>query len=125
MRDALNKTGKPIVFAMCQWGEERVWEWGMDMGNSWRTTLDISNSFASMKFNFWQSKNLGKYAGPGGWNDPDMLEVGNNNMTIAEQRTHFAIWCIHKFILILGTDLTQITDDVLTIITAKDLIATN
>ena len=84
MRDALNRTGRPIFYAICNWGEENIWEYGMETGNAWRTTYDIENSWGSFKFIFWQSKNLNKYVGPGGWNDGDMLEVGNGNMTLTE-----------------------------------------
>lgn len=84
MRDALNATGVQIYYSICSWGTENVWEWGSSVGNSWRTTLDIENNWGSMRYNFAQNSILSKYSGPGGWNDPDMLEVGNNNMTIIE-----------------------------------------
>ena len=125
MRDALNRTGRPIFYAICNWGEENIWEYGMETGNAWRTTYDIENSWGSFKFIFWQSKNLNKYVGPGGWNDGDMLEVGNGNMTLTEQRTHFAIYAIFKFSLILGNDLRNMKPEILAIISSKGLTQTH
>ena len=125
MSEALNKTGRPIYYSLCQWGEENVWEWAAEYANSWRSTLDIENKWAVIKFNHWQQKDLASYAGPGGWNDPDMLEIGNNNLTMAESRTHFALWCFIKAPLILGNNLTNMTAEELAIISNKDLIAIN
>ena len=125
MRDALNATGRPIYYSICNWGNENVWEWGSTVGNSWRTTLDIENTWGSMRYNFAQNSVLAKYSGPGGWNDPDMLEVGNNNLTTTEQKSHFALWCFVKAPLILGNDLSDMSPEVLTIISNKNLIAIN
>lgn len=125
MANALAATKRPIYYSICNWGESNVWEWGATISNSWRTTVDISNNWSSMKYNFMQNNNYAKYAGPGGWNDPDMLEVGNGNLTLAESRTHFALWCFVKAPLILGNDLTKMDDDTLKIITNKGLIAIN
>ena len=76
MRDALANTGRPIVYSLCEWGENSVWTWGAGTGNLWRTTGDISASFTSMLRNFTANSALAQYAGPGHWNDADMLEVG-------------------------------------------------
>jgi alpha-galactosidase len=81
MRDALNASGRPIYFSMCQWGLANVSEWAAPVGNSWRTTGDIGNYYDSMIDILDKQVGLAKYAGPGGWNDPDMLQVGNRNMT--------------------------------------------
>ncbi len=77
MRDALAATGRPILFSLCNWGQENVWTWGASVGNSWRTTGDISANFSSMLGNFHSNVGLASFAGPGHWNDPDMLEIGN------------------------------------------------
>lgn len=87
--------------------------------------MDISNNWGSVRYNFAQNSILAKYAGPGGWNDPDMLEVGNDNLTITEQRSHFALWCFVKAPLILGNDLSNMSPEVLAIISNKNLIAIN
>jgi len=110
MANALNATGRPIYYSICNWGEEKVWEWGESVGNSWRTTGDIGNNWASMRYNFMQNVILNSFAQPGAWNDPDMLEVGNGNLTEAEERSHFALWCFAKAPLILGNDLTNMSN---------------
>ena len=125
MWNALNATGRPIYYSVCNWGEESVWEWGSTIANSWRTTGDISNNWASMRYNFMQTRVLGKYAGPGGWNDPDMLEIGNGNLTKTEERSHFALWCFIKAPLILGNDLTAMDNETLGTITNTGLIKIN
>ena len=81
MRNALNATGRAIFYSLCEWGQDEVWKWGTDVGNSWRDTGDISDNWSS--FLDILDKQVGKesYAAPGGWNDPDMLEVGNGGMT--------------------------------------------
>uniref|UniRef100_A0A0E0QCS9 Alpha-galactosidase n=1 Tax=Oryza rufipogon TaxID=4529 RepID=A0A0E0QCS9_ORYRU len=96
MRDALNSTGRQIFYSLCEWGQDDPALWAGKVGNSWRTTDDIQDTWKSMtdiadKNNKWAS-----YAGPGGWNDPDMLEVGNGGMTFAEYRAHFSIWALMK-----------------------------
>jgi alpha-galactosidase len=130
MRSALRKTGRPIFFSMCEWGSSKPWEWAAEVGHSWRTTGDIAAGFFKGKHN-WdlgvmeiveRNEPLRKYAGPGHWNDPDMLEVGNG-MSVAEDRTHFTLWCMMAAPLILGNDLTNMTDETLAIITNREMIA--
>lgn len=87
--------------------------------------MDISNNWASMKYNFLQNNQYAKYATKGAWNDPDMLEVGNGNLTLIESRSHFALWCFVKAPLILGNDLTAMDADTLKVITNQNLIAIN
>lgn len=130
MRDALNKTGRPIFYSICQWGAEHTAQWAPKVGNSWRTTGDISDNFNSMADNFFSTLSDSSAAGPGGWNDPDMLEVGvkkgdKNGMNIYEEQTHFALWAITKAPLIIGADLRTIHKDSLDILMNKDLIAFN
>ena len=106
MRDALNATGREIFFSLCNGGRDDVPDWGKSIGNSFRTTSDISDTWGSIEFNFRENVNLASKSGPGGWNDPDMLEVGNGGLTLEEEKTHFALWAISKAPLIIGCDLT-------------------
>ena len=133
MRDALFAAGRPIVFSICEWGDNQPWEWGKDIGHLWRTTGDISAIFDGQEghgtWNSWgvlqildMRENIRQYAGPDHWNDPDMLEVGNG-MTIAEDRSHFALWCIQAAPLIAGNDLRDMSPEVVDILTNNELIA--
>ncbi|MBC3841216.1 alpha-galactosidase [Streptacidiphilus sp. 4-A2] len=122
MRDALAQTGRPIVFSLCDWGEEDVASWGSSVGNLWRTTGDISASYASMLSNFHTNVALAAGARPGAWNDPDMLEVGNG-MTPTEDRSEFSLWAEMAAPLISGTDLTTASPATLAIYGNKDVIA--
>jgi alpha-galactosidase len=123
MRDALRKTGRPIVFSICEWGQNKPWEWGADVGNLWRTTGDINDSFGSVVSILKQNAPLAAAAGPGHWNDPDMLEVGNGGMTDAEYRSHFSLWTMMAAPLLIGSDLRKATPQTLAILTNRDLIA--
>ncbi|GAA4634736.1 NPCBM/NEW2 domain-containing protein [Actinoallomurus vinaceus] len=123
MRDALKKTGRPIVFSLCEWGQNKPWEWGKDVGHLWRTTGDISDSWTSLLTIFKQNVSLAPYAGPGHWNDPDMLEVGNGGMTAREYRSHFSLWSIMAAPLLIGTDLRKATPETLSILENRDVIA--
>ncbi|BFO17181.1 hypothetical protein SHKM778_35690 [Streptomyces sp. KM77-8] len=105
MRDALEATGRPILYSLCEWGENEPWEWARGVGQSWRTTGDISDDWDSMLSIMKKNLPLDEYAGPGGWNDPDMLEVGNGGMTDTEYRTHFSMWSVMAAPLLIGADL--------------------
>ena len=139
MRNALRAAGRPIFFSMCEWGSNKPWEWAADVGHSWRTTGDIGVVFLPVPPKYdengrrmWAplsvmgiadiNEPLRQYAGPGHWNDPDMLEVGNG-MTVAEDRTHFTLWCMMAAPLILGNDITNMTPETLAIITNREVIA--
>ena len=126
MAEALRATGRPIFYSVCEWGENKPWLWAgkppVDAG-SWRTTGDISDSYASMLKNFKQNVVLDRYATPGHYNDPDMLEVGNGGMTDVEYRSHFSLWSIMAAPLLIGTDLRTIKPDALQILLNKDVIA--
>ncbi|HUH29145.1 glycoside hydrolase family 27 protein [Gelidibacter sp.] len=135
MRDELFKAGRPIVFSICEWGENKPWEWAKDVGHLWRTTLDIDME-ARYDGNIWgnlygwsdlvdMQVGLEKYAGPGHWNDPDMLAVGNNNMPENEARAHFSMWCMLAAPLMAGNDLRTMTATDQNILTNKELIAIN
>jgi alpha-galactosidase len=131
MRDALKIAGRPIVFSLCEWGSNQPWLWANDVGNLWRTTGDISDC--------WNCKNdalgfvqildrqdgLETYAGPGHWNDPDMLEVGNGGMSTTEYRSHFSFWCLLAAPLIAGNDLKNMSPEIKEILTNKEVIAVN
>ena len=124
MHDALVSTGRPIVFSLCEYGMDRVWRWGPSVGaNLWRTTGDISDDYTRMAFIGFGQNGLQKYAGPGHWNDPDMLEVGNGHMSDEEYRTHMSLWCILAAPLIAGNDLTTMSPETLAILTNPEVIA--
>ena len=125
MRDALNKTGRPIFFSMCSWGAEDVATWAAAVGNSWRTTGDIGYPWGNMINRADLNDKVAKYAGPGGWNDPDMLQAGNHGMTHVEHQTQFSLWSLMKSPLLIGTDLRNIDDESLHILTNPEVIAVN
>jgi alpha-galactosidase len=131
MRDALAKSGRPIVFSICEWGSTKPWLWAGSVGNLWRTTGDIVDKWDGHEK--WGGNGvvqildlqdgLESYAGPGHWNDPDMLEVGNGGMTNTEYRSHFSLWCLMAAPLMAGNDLEHMSDDTRAILTNKELIA--
>jgi len=125
MRDALFSAGRPIVFSLCEWGSNKPWEWAGEVGHLWRTTGDISDSWNSMINIFNQQKDFARYAGPGHWNDPDMLEVGNGGMSVEEYKTHFSLWCMLAAPLIAGNDLASMTPETKSILMNKEIIAVN
>jgi len=125
MRNALRATGRPIVFSLCEWGRSKPWEWARGVGHLWRTTGDIADSWGSWTRLLDQQVELYKYAGPGGWNDPDMLEVGNGGMSTAEYRAHFSFWSILASPLIAGNDIRTMTPEIRGILLNKDVIALN
>ena len=131
MRDALVKAGRPIVFSICEWGTAKPWLWAKGIGNLWRTTGDIQDCWDCKRD--WGGMGvvhildlqdgLESYAGPGHWNDPDMLEVGNGGMTITEYRSHFSLWAILAAPLMAGNDLRSMTPEVKEILTNREVIA--
>ena len=138
MRDALAATGRPIVFSMCEWGTAKPWQWAQSVGNLWRTTGDISDHWEGKKK--WDDGSccsmgmldivdaqvgLEGAAGPGHWNDPDMLEVGNGGMTNLEYRAHFSFWAMLAAPLIAGNDLRSMTPEIQKILTNKEVIGVN
>ncbi|KOV57356.1 alpha-galactosidase [Streptomyces sp. MMG1121] len=123
MRDALKATGRPIVYSICEWGENKPWEWAADVGHLWRTTGDISDNWGSMVSILKQNLPLAPHAGPGHWNDPDMLEVGNGGMTDTEYRSHFSLWSVMAAPLLIGTDLRKASQATFDILDNKDVIA--
>ncbi|MFC4327945.1 NPCBM/NEW2 domain-containing protein [Streptomyces andamanensis] len=127
MRDALKEataaTGRPIVYSICEWGDNKPWEWAAGLGQLWRTTHDIQDKWSSMLAILKQNLPLAPYAGPGHWNDPDMLEVGNGGMTDTEYRTHFSMWSVMAAPLLIGTDLRKASPATLGVLTNADVIA--
>ncbi|MGW5126469.1 NPCBM/NEW2 domain-containing protein [Streptomyces sp. NPDC004069] len=123
MRDALKATGRPIVYSICEWGQNKPWEWASDIGHLWRTTDDISDNWGSMLSILKQNLPLAPYAGPGHWNDPDMLEVGNGGMTDTEYRTHFSMWSVMAAPLLIGSDLREASEATLDILGNKEVVA--
>ncbi|MFE2427485.1 glycoside hydrolase family 27 protein [Streptomyces sp. NPDC059373] len=122
MRDALKNTGRPILYSLCNWGLAGVWTWGAATGNMWRTTGDISAGFSSMLSIYHSNVQLAQYAGPGAWNDPDMLEVGNG-MSFTEDRSEFSLWSEMAAPLITGTDLRKASAATLSLYGNRDVIA--
>ncbi|MDP9170415.1 MAG: glycoside hydrolase family 27 protein, partial [Acidobacteriota bacterium] len=124
MGAALLATGRPIVFSLCQYGAANVWEWGPSVdGNLWRTTGDISDNWKSMTTIGFSQNDLAKWAAPGHWNDPDMLEIGNGGMTAVEYRTHMSLWSMLAAPLLAGNDIRSMTDETKEILLNKDVIA--
>src|SRR6202050_2686449 len=129
MHDALVASGRPIVFSMCEWGSNKPWLWGKGVGNLWRTTGDISDCWDCKKeaLSFVKivdmQDGLESYAGPGHWNDPDMLEVGNGGMTTTEYRSHFSFGCLLAAPLMAGNDLKNMPVEIKEILTNKEVIA--
>jgi alpha-galactosidase len=122
-RDALIRTGRPIVFSICEWGSNQPWDWAPRVGNLWRTTDDIEDTWSSMLDNLDQSGQHATAAGPGAWNDPDMLEVGNGGMTDDEYRAHFSLWAIMAAPLIAGNDLRNMSAATIATLTNREVIA--
>lgn len=135
MRDALYKAGRPVVFSICEWGENKPWEWGKQVGHLWRTTGDIYHCWDCEKnHGTWSSwgvmrildkqASLRAHAGPGHWNDPDMMEVGNG-MSAAEDRAHFSLWAMLAAPLIAGNDLRSMSRETRDILTNREVVAVN
>lgn len=120
---ALAKSSRPIVYSLCEYGMGNVWKWGTRVGaNLWRTTGDIQDNWTSMSDIGFNQDALAPYAGPGHWNDPDMLEVGNSGMTDTEYRTHFSLWCLLAAPLMAGNELQKMSPSTLEILSNKEAI---
>jgi alpha-galactosidase len=124
MGDALRATGRPIIYSLCQYGVEQPWKWGPEVGaNLWRTTDDIDDSYGRMIAIGFSQAGLEKFAGPGRWNDPDMLEIGNGKMSEDEYKSHMSLWVILAAPLLAGNDLSRMTDRDRRILMNTDAIA--
>ncbi|MFT3752473.1 MAG: glycoside hydrolase family 27 protein [Paludibacter sp.] len=135
MSMALKEAGRPILFSLCEWGDNKPWKWAKNVGHMWRTTGDIYNCYDCVEdHGTWKSfgvmqildkqDGLRQYAGPGHWNDPDMLEVGNG-MPVNEERAHFTMWAMLAAPLIAGNDLRNMTKETLEVLTNPEVIAVN
>jgi alpha-galactosidase len=131
--NAIKTAGRPIVFSLCEWGDNKPWEWAEKVGHLWRISGDISPCYdCEDKHETWSSwgfwriihmrGDLRAYAGPDHWNDPDMMEIGNG-MTVAEDRTHFSMWCMLAAPLMTGNDIRKMTKETAEILTNKEAIA--
>ncbi len=124
MHEAIVSTGRPIVYSLCQYGVDAVWEWGPKVGgNLWRTTDDISDSYRSMALIGFSQAGLEKFAGPGHWNDPDMLEIGNGGMNPDQYRTQMSLWSLLAAPLLAGNDLSKMDATTKSILMNKEVIA--
>jgi alpha-galactosidase len=137
LRDALTQTGRPIVLSICEWGSNKPWLWGAKAGgNLWRTTGDIRDQWSGRvkwpagdccSYGFTdivdQQEGIESFSGPGHWNDPDMLEVGNGGMSNTEYRSHFSLWAELAAPLIAGNDLANMSAETREILTNKEVIA--
>jgi len=126
MAEALRSTKRPIVYSLCQYGRNDVWTWGAKAGgNLWRSTGDISDNWKSMIGIADRQSAIAQYAGPGHWNDPDMLEIGNGGMTTDEYRTHMSLWAMFAAPLLAGNDVRTMSADTKSILLNKEVIAVN
>ncbi|MFP4540496.1 MAG: glycoside hydrolase family 27 protein [Opitutales bacterium] len=140
MGRALVKAGRPVVFSICEWGHNEPWIWGPEVGHLWRTTGDIIDCYdcnqqwsmgwkvildLQMSLNEGSHEGLEVHAGPDGWNDPDMMEVGNDGLTYAESRAHFSFWCLLAAPLIAGNDVREMSPAITALLTDADAIAIN
>ncbi|KAK9131692.1 hypothetical protein Scep_011220 [Stephania cephalantha] len=125
MSYALRKVGRPILYSICEWGEENPATWASGYGNAWRTTGDIQDKWESITSIADANNIWGRFAGPGRWNDPDMLEVGNGGMNLEEYRSHFSIWALMKAPLLIGCDIRSANRETLSILKNKEVIDVN
>jgi alpha-galactosidase len=124
MHQALLRAGRPILYSLCEYGLEDVWKWGASVGgHMWRTTDDISDEYWNVAYIGFEQNGLEKYAGPGHWNDPDMLEIGNGGMTDEEYRTQMSLWCILAAPLFAGNDLENMSGATLGILTNPEVLS--
>jgi alpha-galactosidase len=131
MSQALRASGRPIVFSLCEWGSSKPWLWAQGVGQLWRSTGDIQDCWDCSKE--WGGMGISHiidlvaelhpYAGPGHWNDPDMLEVGNGGLTLAENRAHFSLWCLMAAPLMAGNDVAAMKPEIKEILTNPEAIA--
>jgi alpha-galactosidase len=134
MEAALHKQDRDIVFSLCQYGMGNVWEWGAEVGgNCWRTTGDIGDSWSSMAGIGFNQNGHEKWAGPGHWNDPDMLILGKvgwgqlhpTHLTPNEQYTHISLWCLLSAPLLIGADMSQLDAFTYNLLANDEVLAVN
>jgi hypothetical protein len=126
MRASLDKVNRDIVFSFCQYGMGQVWQWGSQTGgNLWRTTGDISANWKSVETHGFNQNGLEQWSGPGHWNDPDMLEIGNGNLTPDENYTHMTLWCMLDAPLLIGCDMTKMSPFTVSLFSNDEVLAVN
>jgi alpha-galactosidase len=125
MYEAIQKTGRPMVYSLCQYGLEAVWKWGPAVGgNMWRTTNDIGgDGYARVSLFGFQQNGLGRFAGPGHWNDPDILQIGLGHLNYDEEKTQMTLWAILAAPLLAGNDLTHMSPQTLSLLVNPEVIA--
>ena len=139
MSRALRAAGRPVVFSVCEWGTAEPWKWAGDIAHLWRTTGDIIDCWDCVER--WSQgvkvildmqmdhidghQGPETFSGPDRWNDPDMMEVGNPGLTVAESRAHFSLWCVLAAPLIAGNDVRGMSDAIIEILTNREAIAVN
>ncbi|PRP89387.1 hypothetical protein PROFUN_01250 [Planoprotostelium fungivorum] len=125
MGKALLSQSHPIFYSLCEWGQDNPGRWAPKVANSWRTTDDIQDNWYSIMWNLFNNDYSGGSAGPGAWNDPDMLQVGNGNLPVESYRAHFSLWCAVKAPLIIGTNINKASKDTMDILSNAEAIAIN
>jgi alpha-galactosidase len=126
MRASLDKVDRDIVFSFCQYGMGKVWQWGAQTGgNLWRTTGDINDNWKSVEDHGFNQNGLEQWAGPGHWNDPDMLEIGNGNLTPDENYTHMTLWCMLSAPLLIGCDMPKMSPFIISLFSNDEVLAVN
>ncbi|MGH3705463.1 MAG: glycoside hydrolase family 27 protein [Agromyces sp.] len=123
MRDELARVSRPIVYAISEYGETEPWQWAASIANLWRTTEDIAPEWGSIARIIDEQAGLAAFARPGAWNDPDMLQFGNGDLTPEQNRSHFAMWCMLAAPLFLGTSVAALSDEEVAVLTNPELIA--
>ncbi|MFF2275627.1 glycoside hydrolase family 27 protein [Agromyces sp. NPDC058126] len=123
MHDELARLRRPIVYAISEYGEGEPWRWAPPIANLWRTTADIAPEWPSIVSIIEQQAALAEFARPGAWNDPDMLQFGNGALTLAQNRSHFAMWCMLAAPLFLGTNVASLAEELIEVLTNADLVA--
>jgi alpha-galactosidase len=124
MGEALRRTGRPIVYSLCQYGLQAVWRWGASVGgNMWRTTDDIGGDYYRVSMFGFMQNGLAPFAGPGHWNDPDILQIGIGKLNHDEELTQMSLWCLLAAPLQAGNNLAHMSKDTLAILTNPEVIA--
>ncbi|MBQ3462494.1 MAG: hypothetical protein IJH36_05175, partial [Clostridia bacterium] len=118
-----HNTGRQLVYNLCRW--QFPGSWAASVADSWRTGADITPDFDSIMYQLDMIKPLARYCSPGHINDLDMMQIGNGDLTYDEEMTHFAMWCMMSTPLMVGCDLTKISDETLALLKNKELIAIN
>jgi alpha-galactosidase len=121
-RDAIRKTGRPIILSICEWGRNDPWKWAPGIGELWRVTADIQDTWESIVWIVNSNSRHFEAAGPGHWNDPDMLEVGNGGMTFDEYKAHFSLWAMMAAPLMAGNDVRQMSEETKEILLNREVI---